>query len=102
MYKTGGDDEDEDELNIAGNNSNGSKSPSGLWITGVGEYRASPFLHLLGRIGIDLGDDNGLIYGFGIAVNLDKFLHVRGEIVERDNISSIQLNVISEFQKVPA
>lgn len=74
------------------------RSLSGVWVSGVGEYKLSGFTHLLGRIGVDLGDDNGVIGGFGVGLNFSKWAQFRGEYVVRNESESVQISWLSEFK----
>lgn len=74
------------------------RSYDGLWATGVTEYRIDPKFHFIARLGMDIGDDNGLLYGLGAAFNVTKWSQVRAEIVERDTVGSLQLNWVSDFE----
>lgn len=69
-------------------------SAEGLWSTAVFEMPLGPQASLLGRIGLDFGDDDGLMIGIGMGFNLNKQMQLRGEYVERDNISSLQFNFV--------
>lgn len=72
-------------------------SASGLWATAVASYRLNPELDVLARLGLDLGDDDGLMLGVGVGYALSKEIAVRGEYVVRDNIDSLQANVVLRF-----
>jgi hypothetical protein len=72
-------------------------SHSGLWSTGGVAYRMNEQLSFIGRIGLDFGDDDGLMFGGGAAYHLNPNLELRGELVERDNIRSIQFNAAYHF-----
>lgn len=65
----------------------------GLWATGVASYAASPQVDLLGRVGLDFGDDDGLMVGVGAGYNVNKQMQLRGEYVIRDHINSLQFNI---------
>lgn len=67
---------------------------SGIWGTAVGEWEINDGLNLLGRIGMDFGDDDGLMLGGGVSYNMSNNLDLRGEYVIRDNIDSLQINVV--------
>ncbi|MDH5692958.1 MAG: porin family protein [Gammaproteobacteria bacterium] len=75
----------------SGSFDNGGKA-TGFWGTGLATYRINKEILALGRIGLDIGDDSGLMLGFGADYKLDKLKSVRGEIVKRDSIDSIQFN----------
>jgi hypothetical protein len=66
----------------------------GLWSTGVARYILNPQVELLGRLGMDFGDDDGLMFGFGGGYVLNRNFKLRGEYVIRDNVDSIQFNVV--------
>ncbi len=66
----------------------------GLWATGVGRLQLNPQFELLARAGLDFGDDDGLMVGVGAGFNVNKQAQLRFELVERDDISSLQLNFV--------
>jgi opacity protein-like surface antigen len=70
----------------------------GLWSTAVARYSLSPSIELLGRLGYDFGDDDGLMFGVGLGFPMSKQLTLRGEIVERDHVESLQFNAVFHFQ----
>lgn len=72
-------------------------SYNGVWMSGVAEYKYSPKLHLLARVGYDVGDDSGVFLGGGVGFNLTRWAQVRGELVSKSEVDSVQLNWISEF-----
>ncbi len=67
---------------------------TGLWATGVGRLQLNPQFELLARAGFDFGDDDGLMVGVGAGFNVNKQTQLRFELVERDDISSLQLNFV--------
>lgn len=95
------------DQNVVGSYSQGSVSAtvSGFWISGVVSYPVSEFTNaewakkvdLLGRVGLDFGDDDGLLYGVGAEYSLSEQWAVRGEYVLRSNINSLQANVVYKF-----
>ncbi len=74
-----------------------STSYEGLWMNLVGEFRIDQRVHLLGRIGFDTGDDDGIMAGFGLGLNISKSSQLRVEYVARDQISSTQINFLNGF-----
>jgi hypothetical protein len=70
----------------------------GLWATAAARYSLSPSMELIGRLGNDFGDDDGLMFGVGLGFPMSKQLSLRGELVERDHIESLQFNVVYRFQ----
>ena len=69
-------------------------SIEGPWVTGLASYPINQELDLLGRLGLDLGDDDGLIFGFGVGFALKQNMELRGEYVIRDNVNSLQANFV--------
>lgn len=69
----------------------------GMWATGVGAYRMNEDLSLLGRAGLDFGDDDGLMIGGGAAYHMSDQMDLIGEVVIRDNITSLQFNATYAF-----
>lgn len=70
---------------------------SGVWTTGLVRYNLNDMWSFFGRAGLDLGDDDGVMIGAGAEWHMSDALALRGELVERDNISSIQANVVFDF-----
>jgi len=69
-------------------------SASGLWGAGVARYMVAPNVELLGRTGYDFGDDDGFFFGVGAGYIVNKNLKLRLEYVVRDNVDSLQFNVL--------
>ena len=69
-------------------------SANGLWANGVFSLHVNRTVDLLGRAGLDFGDDNGLMFGIGVGFKLNRQLQLRGEYVERDTVDSLQLNLV--------
>jgi len=57
----------------------------------------NPNLYALGRIGIDLGDDDGIFMGIGAGYKINEKVDVRAEFVNKDLITSYQLNALYRF-----
>ncbi len=74
-----------------------STSYEGLWVNLVGEYKLDPRVHLLGRIGVDGGDDEGVMAGFGVGLNFSKWAQFRIEYVARERINSTQISWLTGF-----
>ena len=66
----------------------------GLWATGVGRLMVAPNVELIGRAGLDFGDDDGFMFGIGAGYLLNKNAKLRLEFVERDDVSSLQFNFV--------
>lgn len=66
----------------------------GLWAAGLVSYPINPQVELLGRLGLDLGDDDGLMFGFGGGYDINDKFNVRAEYVIRDSTNSLQANLV--------
>ena len=66
----------------------------GLWGSGVARYMVDRQWELLGRLGYDFGDDDGLMFGIGGGYIVNKNLKLRLEYVSRDSVDSLQFNVV--------
>ncbi|MGH9718704.1 MAG: outer membrane beta-barrel protein, partial [Bryobacteraceae bacterium] len=67
---------------------------NGLWAAGVGRLLLTPSIELLGRLGMDFGDDDGVLAGIGVGFILGQRFKLRFEFVQRDNVDSIQFNLV--------
>ena len=72
----------------------GDAEADGLWASGVARYMVAPSVELLGRAGYDFGDDDGFLFGIGGGYIVNKNLKLRLEYVWRDNVDSLQFNVV--------
>jgi hypothetical protein len=69
----------------------------GLWTTGVIAYPLTPQVDLVGRLGLDFGDDDGLMVGIGAGYRFNKQISGRVEYVVREDINSLQANLAYHF-----
>jgi hypothetical protein len=76
-----------------GNFDNGG-SANGLWSTAVASLPLNNSIKLLGRLGYDFGDDDGVMAGAGVGFSLATKMDMRIEYVIRDHIDSIQANLV--------
>jgi hypothetical protein len=60
----------------------------------VGRFILTPSIELLARAGLDFGDDDGFMAGIGVGFNLTKSFKLRLEFVQRENVDSIQFNLV--------
>jgi hypothetical protein len=67
---------------------------NGLWATGVIRYLPARQVELIGRAGVDIGDDDGPMVGIGVGYIVNPRLKLRFELVARDNVDSLQFNVV--------
>ncbi|MFT5118532.1 MAG: hypothetical protein ACI9NY_002073, partial [Kiritimatiellia bacterium] len=54
-------------------------------------------LYGLGRIGLEVGDDDGILMGVGAGYRITPKVEVRLELVNKDLISSYQANALVRF-----
>jgi opacity protein-like surface antigen len=69
-------------------------SANGLWSTAVVSLPLNNDLKLLGRLGYDFGDDDGVMVGAGIGFGVASKIDMRIEYVVRDHIDSLQANLV--------
>jgi opacity protein-like surface antigen len=69
-------------------------SADGVWSTLVASLPLNNDLNLLGRLGYDFGDDDGVMIGAGVGFPLASNIDMRVEYVIRDHIDSFQLNLV--------
>ena len=67
---------------------------NGLWANGVGRLMVAESVELIGRLGLDFGDDDGLMAGIGAGLLLTKNFKLRLEYVQRDKVDSVQFNFV--------
>lgn len=66
----------------------------GVWATFVVDGPISNSVGWLARAGFDFGDDDGLMVGAGLGFPVNNRTSLRLEYVVRDNIDSLQFNVV--------
>ena len=71
-----------------------SVTANGLWAAGVGRFLLTSNIELLARLGMDFGDDDGLLGGVGAGLLLTKNIKLRFEFVKRDKVDSWQFNLV--------
>lgn len=71
-----------------------SESASGLWANAVIDVPLQNNISLIGRIGLDFGDDDGVMIGGGFGFQAANNMEIRVEYVIRDNIDSLQANLV--------
>lgn len=74
-----------------------SDEAKGLWANAVVELPVGEKIDLVGRLGLDFGDDDGLMIGGGVGIPLGNKIDLRFEYVIRDHIDSLQANIAFEL-----
>lgn len=69
----------------------------GLWVTMVESVPVSSKTDVLARVGVDFGDDDGLMLGTGVQYKFNTKAAFRMEYVARTNVTSLQANVLFSF-----
>lgn len=67
---------------------------NGLWGTAVANIPMNKQVDLIGRIGLDIGDDDGIMIGAGVGFDINRTMDLRVEYVIRDTIDSLQVNLV--------
>ncbi|MAS24874.1 MAG: hypothetical protein CMI03_16465 [Oceanospirillaceae bacterium] len=73
---------------------------NGLWVAGVIEKdlpEINDKFFVIGRAGLDFGDDDGLLLGAGAGFHLTPKLDLRGEYIAKDSSSVYQASVAVNF-----
>ncbi len=79
------------------NGSNREVDADGIYANGVIAVGVAESLDFLARLGFDFGDDDGLMAGIGLGVNLNRSMALRFEYVSRDETDSLQANFVFHF-----
>ena len=83
-----------DSGNVDVGRGSGDVKAKGLWSTAVITVPLKGRVSVLGRAGLDFGDDDGFMFGAGFEFKLKDKVDLRTEYVVRDNIDSLQVNLI--------
>lgn len=73
---------------------------SGFWFAGVAEKQLpeiNPNLFAIARLGLDIGDDDGILLGAGAGFHLTPKVDVRGEYINKDASSVYQASFVLNF-----
>ena len=70
---------------------------TGMWFAAVESVPVSSRTDMLVRFGYDFGDDDGLLLGTGMQYKFNTKLGFRMEYVARENVNSLQANVVVKF-----
>lgn len=72
----------------------------GVWGAGVLQRdlnEIDPNLYAIARAGIEVGDDDGVFMGFGAGYRVSSKVDVRAEFLNKDLLTSYQLNALVRF-----
>jgi len=71
-----------------------SSDSTGIWATYVAAGTIKEEFGWLARLGLDIGDDSGLMIGAGLRYTTNENMEFRGEYVVRDEVDSLQFNFL--------
>ncbi len=74
-----------------------NENVKGLWAAMLESVPLSSKTDMLVRLGYDFGDDDGFLMGTGMQYKFDTKLSFRMEYVARQNVNSLQANVLVKF-----
>ena len=83
-------------LNTGATNTSNQEA-KGVWLNYVGSYPMSNRVEGLWRVGIDFGDDDGIMAGAGMGYNFNRHWALRTEYVVREAVNSFQFNLLFGF-----
>ncbi|MCP4876739.1 MAG: porin family protein [Gammaproteobacteria bacterium] len=71
-----------------------SHDSTGIWGNYVVKGLIGEKFGWLARLGLDIGDDSGLMVGAGVSYATSDQVELRGEYVVRDDVDSVQFNFL--------
>lgn len=69
----------------------------GGWLAYLGSVPLTSKTDVLARVGFDFGDDDGVLLGTGMQYKFTTKVAMRMEYVARQNVNSLQANVLFKF-----
>jgi len=79
------------------NSSASANAAKGLWAALLESVPLSSKTDMLVRLGYDFGDDDGFLLGTGLQYKFNTKLAFRMEYIARQNVNSLQANVLVKF-----
>ena len=83
-------------LNTGATNTSDQEA-KGVWLNLVWAYPIGSRVEGLWRVGVDFGDDDGLMAGAGMGYNFNRNWSLRTEYVIREAVDSFQFNLLYGF-----
>jgi len=80
-----------------GASSTSNQEAKGMWLNYVGSYPIGNKVEGLWRLGLDFGDDDGIMAGAGMGYNFNRNWALRSEYVIRESVDSFQFNLLYGF-----
>ena len=79
------------------NGTNSDEDVKGLWVAMLESVPLSNKTDMLVRLGYDFGDDDGFLLGTGMQYKFTTKVAMRMEYIARQNVNSLQANVLFHF-----
>ena len=80
-----------------GATSTSNQQAKGMWLNVVETFPIGNKVEGLWRLGLDFGDDDGIMVGAGMAYNFNRHWELRSEYVIREAVDSFQFNLLYGF-----
>jgi len=80
-----------------GATSTSNQKAKGVWLNVVETFPIGNKVEGLARLGLDFGDDDGIMVGAGMGYNFNRHWALRSEYVIREAINSFQFNLLYGF-----
>ena len=80
-----------------GTTNSSTEEAKGFWLNYVGSYPIGNKVEGLWRLGLDFGDDDGIMAGAGMGYNFNRHWALRTEYVIRESVDSFQFNLLYGF-----
>ncbi len=74
-----------------------SYNSAGIWAAGVFSYNFSESFDAQGTLGVDLGDDDGVLFGGGVVYHFNDRINLNFAIIKRPESQSTQFNATYQF-----
>ena len=81
----------------AGTTRSTTQEAKGMWLNVVETFPIGNRVEGIGRLGLDFGDDDGIMVGAGMAYNFNRHWALRSEYVIREAVNSFQVNLLYGF-----
>ena len=70
---------------------------TGIWGSYLIDGPITEGIGWLAQIGVDMGDDSGLLFGAGLRFNVSEGSDLRVDYVVRDDVDSLQFNFVLDL-----
>ncbi len=74
-----------------------SYNSAGVWAAGVFSYAITDSFDVQGTLGLDLGDDDGVLFGGGVVYHFNDRINLNWALINRSESQSSQINVTYQF-----